>query len=385
MSTSNFEAGEVADVAEPGGRGGRTEPITVMLGRFSALFLLIGFLVLFGFLRPEVFLTQTTFKATLSSGVVTAILALAFLIPLSAGAFDLSVGTMMGLSLVIMNWFGTNHKSVPIMLVAVGAVITCGLVGLISGIMVVRFKVNSLIATLGVSQILTAVELKISNNRQITGAFSATFQKWGNRSVLGVPIVLVYLVVLGLVIWFMLEHTPTGRYLFAIGGNPEAARLAGINVNRLTYASLVASGAVAGLAGVVYSMKVGVFSVDAGPGLLFPALAAVFFGASQFSRRPNVWGTLVAYFALAFGVKGLQLTFGPGTFWIEPLFQGVTLLIAVGLASRTIGSTRRSRRRQLEQNVSVAERADAGVSQAGVVPLGTVDHGEPQVAVSDRS
>jgi len=326
----------------------RAEPMTVMLGRFSALFLLVGFLVLFGFLRPEVFLTQTTFRATLSSGVVTAILALAFLVPLTAGAFDLSVGTMMGLSLVITNWFGTNHKSVPIALVCVGAVVICAVVGLISGIMVVRFKVNSLIATLGVSQVLTAVELKISNNRQMTGAFSEGFQNWGNRSIFGVPIVVIYLLVLALIIWFVLEHTPAGRYLFAVGGNPEAARLAGINANRLTYGSLVASGAVAGLAGVVYSMKVGVFSVDSGPGLLFPALAAVFFGASQFSRRPNVWGTLVAYFALAFGVKGLQLTFGPGTFWIEPMFQGVTLLIAVALASRTIGSTRKSRRQLLE-------------------------------------
>jgi ribose transport system permease protein len=152
--------------------------------------------------------------------------------------------------------------------------------------------------------------------------------------------------VLGAIIWFVLEHTPVGRYLFAVGGNPEAARLAGLPVERLTYGSLVASAGIAGLAGVIYAMKVGVFSVDAGPGLLFPALAAVFFGASQFSRRPNVWGTLIAYFALAFGVKGLQIAFGPGTFWIQPLFQGAALLMAVALASRVVGQTRRSRRAQ---------------------------------------
>ena len=90
----------------------------------------------------------------------------------------------------------------------------------------------------------------------------------------------------------------------------------------MTYGSLMASGAIAGLAGVIFSMKVGNYSSSTGPGLLFPALAAVFFGASQFTRRPNVWGTLVAYYTLAFGVKGLQLAFGPGTFWIQPLFQG---------------------------------------------------------------
>jgi len=158
--------------------------------------------------------------------------------------------------------------------------------------------------------------------------------------------VVIYLLVLAAAVWFVLEHTPAGRYLFAVGGNPEAARLAGLNTDRLVYGSLMASAGVAGVAGVIYAMRVGVYTADVGPGLLFPALAAVFFGASQFSGRPNVWGTLVAYFALAFGVKGLQLTFGPGTFWIQPLFQGAALLIAVALASRQIGRTRRGRRAQ---------------------------------------
>jgi ribose transport system permease protein len=217
---------------------------------------------------------------------------------------------------------------------------------------VVRFRVNSLIATLGMSQVLMAVQLKVANNRQITGAFSRSWTKWGTRDLFGVPIVIYYLVILAIAIWFVLEHTPVGRYLFAIGGNPDAARLAGLNVERMTYGTLMASGAIAGLAGVIFSMKVGTYSSSAGPGLLFPALAAVFFGASQFTRRPNVWGTLVAYFTLAFGVKGLQLAFGPGTFWIQPMVQGAALLIAVALASRVVGETRRSRRLRREAEVA---------------------------------
>ena len=169
---------------------------------------------------------------------------------------------------------------------------------------------------------------------------------------------------LAVVLWFILEHTPVGRYLFAVGGNPDAARLAGLNVERLTYGSLMASATIAGLAGVIFSMKVGHVQLEHGPGLLFPALAAVFFGASQFTRRPNVWGTLVAYFALAFGVKGLQLAFGPGTFWIQPLFQGAALLIAVALASREVGETRRSRRLQREATLA---------AEAGPTPVSTTD------------
>jgi ribose transport system permease protein len=328
-------------------------PLSVTLGKYSALFLWAAFMIIFGLAKPHVFLSVSTLRLTAAEGVVTAILALAFLVPLAAGAYDLSIGAMMGLSLVVVNWFGANHPSVPIALVAVGSVVLCCLVGLLSGFIVVRFRVNSLIATLGMSQVLIAVELKISDNRQITGAFSNHFESLGSRNVAGVPIVLVYLLVLAVIIWFILEHTPVGRYLFAVGGNPEAARLAGLPADRLTYASLVASAGIAGIAGVIFAMKVGTFSVDSGPGLLFPALAAVFFGASQFSRRPNVWGTLVAYFALAYGVKGLQIAFGPGTFWIQPLFQGATLLIAVALASRVVGQTRRSRRAQREASMSV--------------------------------
>jgi len=342
------------------------QPIGVVLGRYSALFLLAFFVIVFGALEPHLFLTASTFRVTFGEGVVTAVVALAFLVPLAAGTYDLSVGAMMGTSLVIMNWFGAN-TDIPVGLVAVGTVALCCLIGLLSGVIIVKFRVNSLIATLGVSQVLSAVTLKVSNNRQITGAFSDGFAKLGEEDVLGVPIVVLYLLVLATAIWFVLEHTPVGRYLFAAGSNPEAARLAGLSTTRLTYGAMVASGGIAAIAGIIYAMRVGAYSEEAGPGLLFPALAAMFFGASQFSGRPNVWGTLVAYFALAFGVKGLQLSFGPGTFWIQPLFQGTALLVAVGLASREITQTRRSRRTQ----------AAAAAAEAGQDPRTAATDGGP--------
>lgn len=329
---------------KPRGSGPK-HPLSLTLGRYSALLLWAVFIVIFGIWKSDIFLTTTTFRTTFAQGVVTAVLALAFLVPLAAGVYDLSVGAMMGLSLVIVNWFAQFHPKAPIGLVALMAVVICGLVGLLSGVAVVRFRINSLIATLGMSQVLSAVTLKISNLQDIKGAFSTTWGNLGNNDIFGIPYVVIYMVVIALILWFVLEHTPVGRYLFAIGANPEAARLAGLQTSRLTYGSLAASGVLAGISGVIFSMQVGVFNQNSGPNLLFPALAAVFFGASQFNRRPNVWGTLIAYFALAFGVKGLQLAFGPDTAtWINPMFQGIALLIAVGLASRMIGQTRRSRR-----------------------------------------
>jgi ribose transport system permease protein len=300
--------------------------------RASALYLWLGFVVVFS-LASDQFLTATTWRLVFSEGVVTAVLALAFLVPFVANTFDLSIGAVMGLSLVITNWLGAN-TSLPAGAVALAALAACALTGAVSGFVVVKLRVNSFVATLGVSQLVTGLVILISDNRQITGAFSELYEDFGRRQYAGVPVVVLYLLVIAAVLWFVLDQTPLGRRLYATGGNAEAARLAGVRTDRLVWSSLIASATMAGFAGVLFSMKTGTFSTSIGPGYLFPAVAAVFFGASQFTGRPNVWGTIVAYYALAFGIKGLQLVAGPGTVWIGPVFEGTALLLAVALASR---------------------------------------------------
>lgn len=318
------------------------------LERASAIYLFAFVIVLFGVWIPDTFMTSVTFRLVAADQVVIAILALAILVPLVVGAFDLSVGAMLAFSLVALTWLeaNTDLNAVISSLVAIAA---CGLVGLLSGLFVVHFRVNSFIATLGMSQILGAASLWISENRQIAGVFSEEFLSYGRRDVAGVPIVFVYLIGLSLVIWYALQATPLGRNMFATGSNPEAARLSGVKTDGLVWGSLVVSALIAGVGGVVYGMKIGSYSNSFGPPLLFPAFAAVFFGATQFTRRPNVWGTLVAVYVLAFGVKGLQLAFTSGVYWITPMFNGVALLAAVTLASRTgLIRLRRTQRRRTD-------------------------------------
>jgi ribose transport system permease protein len=326
------------------------------LHRVSALYLLAFLVVLFGVWIPETFLTATTFKVVAADLVVVGILGLAVLVPLVAGVFDLSVGSMLAFSLVIVSAFAQHGVLDPVT-GSVIALAACAAVGLLSGLVVVRLRVNSFIATLAVSQILTAATLLISGNQQITGVLPAGFLALGRIDVLGVPIVVIYLVVLSLVVWYVLECTPLGRHLLATGANPEAARLSGVRTDAMVAGSLVASALLAGIAGLVYGAKVGSFSNSFGPPLLFPAFAAVFLGATQFLGRPNVWGTILAVYTLAIGVKGLQLTFASGVYWITPLFNGVALVIAVGLASRQIAAVRRLRRREPPPNPPAAEPA----------------------------
>jgi ribose transport system permease protein len=135
-------------------------------------------------------------------------------------------------------------------------------------------------------------------------------------------------------LWWILEYTPGGRYLYAVGGNPVAARLAGVRIGRVTMLAFVTSGLIAAFAGIALEATIGTATPNVGDGYLLPAFSAVFLGATQIRPgRVNVLGTLVAIFLLATGVSGLQLAGAPS--YVTNLFNGVALIVAVALAVRT--------------------------------------------------
>lgn len=291
------------------------------------------FLVVFGIMQPTTFLSPFSLRLVLSDQVTIGMLALAVLLPLAAGAFDVSVGANLALGVALLAWIELNTHMNPVLasLLSIGA---CMAVGVINGFIVVRLGVHSFIATLGISQVLTAAMLLISGNQQIVGAFSPGFESFAQNQLFGVGLDVYYLFALAAILWYVLEHTPVGRHVYATGGNLEAARLAGVPTSRVIWATYIGSGAICGIAAVVFAAKVTIFSTSFGPPLLFPAFAAVFFGSTQIKGRANVWGTLLAMYALAIGVKGIQLSSAGGEFWVTPLLNGVALLAAVILASR---------------------------------------------------
>jgi ribose transport system permease protein len=301
------------------------------LDKYSALYLWAAFIIGFG-LTTGSYLTRTSISLTFSEKTIVCVLALAFLIPLVTDTFDLCIGNNLGLSLVIL--FKLNEEGWPMWLTAIIAITATGFVGFVNGFFVVKLRVNSFIATLGMSQVVRAAVFYISGNRQIVTPLPTSFTDIGTkRWLFNLPNYFFMMLLIAVALWFVLEHTALGRYMFATGGGREAARLSGVNTDRLTWGSLVVSGVVAGFAGFVFAYKNSIFQNSAGDGLLFPAIAAVFFGASQLKGRANVWGTMIAVFALAFGIKGIQLAFNAGA-WLDPLFNGVSLLAAVSLASR---------------------------------------------------
>ncbi len=222
--------------------------------------------------------------------------------------------------------------------VGVGAV-----VGLVNTIVVVALRIPSLIGTLAVSGIVGACAVGVSGNRTLAGPrMSADFsQQFAQAKQIGftrpVLFVLILMVVLGLV----LEQTQLGRYLYAVGFNSEAARLAGLRVAALKGISLVVGGTLAAFAGVVLTARLASSTPAIGNPYLLPAFAAVFLGATQFRNlRFNAWGTVVAVFMLGTGQYGLLLAGAPS--WTADVFQGVALILAVGLThfgSRRTGTS----------------------------------------------
>ena len=314
------------------------------LNRFSGLYVLALFFLFFGLTESNYLTWNGSIEFVLTQKVIVCMLALAFLVPLTTETFDLSIGANMALSLVIVNKMAlvTELPEGLIALIGLGA---CLVIGGLNGFIVVKLRVNSFIATLGMSQVIAAVIRRIHDGGQITRAFGDSYVKFGKKDVfsftwpgsgseISLPYYFFYALIVTVITWYVLEHTPVGRHMFATGGNREAARLSGVNTDRLTWGSLVASAGIAGFAGTIYSWKFAAFSSSVGPPLLFPAVAAVFFGASQLKGRPNVWGTIIAVYTLAFGIKGIGLRYPREIDWMQPLFEGLTLIIAVGIASR---------------------------------------------------
>ena len=153
------------------------------------------------------------------------------------------------------------------------------------------------------------------------------------------PVTGFYVLALAVTLWFVLEYLPIGRYLYAIGANPKSAALNGIPVQRYTIAAFIASGALTGVAGVLLASKLRIGQASVGLEYLLPALVGAFLGSTTIKPgRVNVWGTMVGIAILAVGIAGIQ-QFG-GSFWVEPMFNGVTLLIAIWARSRILGASK---------------------------------------------
>jgi ribose transport system permease protein len=296
-------------------------------GVFIFLLLLIA---LFSLLEPSLFPTWDNFKSIANNQSVPALLAIAVILPLAAGEFDLSVGAVLGFVSIFTAW--ASIHGVPVVAVLPLGVLVGAAAGAINAFLVVTVRVSAFIATLGVATLLSGGNLWISDGSVLSTGISETLSDIARTTVLDLPAVFYYFIAVSLLVWFLLEFTPFGRYLTATGLGRVPARLAGVRTNRYLASAFILSGALAGFAGVLQTGLVGSATPQTGPEFLLPAYAAAFLGATTIRRgRFNVWGTVVGILVLAVGVSGLNLLGAP--FWVAPVFNGAALLLAVSFAA----------------------------------------------------
>jgi len=302
------------------------------LGRYSGLMVWAVLILIFGLWIPDLFLTTQTLKVVASNEAITAVLAIGLLLPTAAGVFDLSIAGTMAVSITVVVWAQTQGLSVGASIAL--TLLVGALIGGTNAFVVVVLKVDSFIATLGMTSILAAAAYKITNGVPIVEGIQQSFLQISRAEPFGIPSPVLYLAVVAFVVWYVIEYTPAGRYLFAVGGNVDASRLSGVPVNRMIAGSLIASGVIGAFAGVLLASRIGSASPSLGADYLLPAFSAVFLGATQIKAgRVNVLGTLIAVYLIATGVKGLQLVGAEP--YVNSLFNGVALIAAVALAGRS--------------------------------------------------
>ncbi|MGI8418101.1 MAG: ABC transporter permease [Nakamurella sp.] len=301
-----------------------------VLSVHGLLILLVVLLIGFSILKPDTFPTAFNARSILSDKSIVALLALAEMIVIAAGHFDLSVGYGVGLAHILSIGLQTRtHLPWPLSCLIV-IVVMVG-VGAVNGLLVTRARIDSFIATLGVGTILFGVSSWYTGSQQVIGTLPSGFLGIAG-SPGGIPLPAVYVVVIGILLWLVFEYLPLGRFLYVLGSNPKAAELTGISEKKYVLLAFMGSGLMTGVAGVVLGARLGVGQSSVGAEYLLPAFVGALLGSTSVRPgRVNVWGTVLAVLVLGVAVAGLQQE--GAQFYVESLFNGAMLVLAVGLAA----------------------------------------------------
>jgi ribose transport system permease protein len=327
---------EVASAAGSG-PGGSRDLLPELVSRFALVGVLVLLWVGFSLNNPQIFATTSNLQTILSVQATTGLLALAVVVPLVAGQFDLSTGFQLGLAQSLCARLVIDEKWHP--LLALVFVLVVGMtIGVINGQLITRLGLPSFTTTLGTGMLILGLTEWLTQNNVITGSAAVWFFDLGRLRVAGIPLPFIYLAVAAAILFVLLELTVWGRRSYAVGANPTAARLSGINADRQIRQSFVITGLLCALAGSISMMSLGGSSPVIGLGSLLPAFAAAFLGATCFRPgRYNVAGTVVAVYVIGVGITGLQQL--GAQVYIQDVFNGAALLIALIIS--TIARRRR--------------------------------------------
>ena len=302
---------------------------TRLAGPYAVPAVLVVLIIVFSIAMPSTFLTGTTWRGMAQSQSVLLVLALAVTLPLRNGDFDLSIGAVAALSSSVTAIMATTFGWNPIAAVAVGLLCSL-LVGIVNCFGVLIVGIDAFIATLATMTVVTGITFLITHTTVVIGIPDALVSI-SRTQILGLPSSVYYGWGIAIVLWVVYQYTPYGRFSLFVRGNPHAAKLIGIRVDRVRALAFIWCSILSGVAGVIVLGIVGAGDPGIGSQFLLQPYAAAFLGATAIQLgRFNVVGTIFGLYRIVVGVTGLQLLGASGP--ISQVFYGTVLFVSVGLA-----------------------------------------------------
>jgi len=312
------------------GRRSRTTGVARLAESFALVFIWVVLIIGFWVGEPGRFMTIANWSNVLGSQAVLFVLTLAVLLPSILGDFDLSLGSIVGLSAMVVAILNVQH-GVPVLVACLVALVVSMIAGAVNALFVVWFKDDPFIVTLATMTVIQGIIYAMSASATI-GVVSINLSNWvfGN-TFLEIPLEFYFGLIVFLIVWYFLGMTPLGQRAVVIGQSRDVARLSGVRVSRMRAGAFILAALVAGIAGILYIGTTGSADPTAGSTYLLPAYAAAFLGSTAIRPgRFNAPGSAIAIYFLATGVSGLELLGAQD--YVQQLFYGAILVISVTLS-----------------------------------------------------
>jgi ribose transport system permease protein len=304
-----------------------TQPnIKHIMQSYGTIFSLILIIMIFGIIKPSAFLSSANFWNISRQMAILAVISLGTTLIMNVEEFDLSVGTIASFSGVFSAVLAIS--GVPFLTALLLAVLLSALMGFFNGFIVTKFKVMSFIITLAMSRVIYGITYWLSGGAIIFNDIPDSFKIVGTGKLGRIPYLTILMIILAIIFYYLTKHTAFGRKLYAIGGNEQASKIAGVKVDLYKTLAFTLAGAMAGFAGVLLASRVGSAAPTAGDSYTLNTYATIFIGKTLFKEGvPNIIGTIVGVAIFTVLANGLTILQVP-TF-IQNILTGAVIVFAV--------------------------------------------------------
>jgi ribose transport system permease protein len=298
--------------------------------KYGTLIAMAIMILIFGLSTGNAFLSLNNLLAILNQSALTAIIASGLTLVLVVGEMDLSIGYAASLAGVLVTGLMAKQGLPAFVAILITLAVGAG-IGTVNGLLVTKARVNAVVATLGVGTVLIGLAFGYTAGSPIvqvpTEFTNITLSRFA-----GVQDPIWFMLIVLAILWVVLNRTPLGQRMQAVGANRNAARLAGIRADRSKIAAFVFAGVGAALTGILLASLLGSGTVSAADGYLLDSFAAVFLGAATLRDGEfHIVGTLIGVLVVNIGFNGLSLV-GTPTFW-QYIFKGGILVFAVAMST----------------------------------------------------